>query len=48
MRDYEVAFDGITGNEWYYDGNRNELRREIDCVLKEQKGLVKSLVKILK
>lgn len=48
MRDYEVAFDGITGNEWYYDRNRNELRREIDYVLKEQKGLVKSLVKKLK
>jgi len=45
MKHYEVAFDGITGNEWYYDRNRDELRKTLDCVLKEQERLGKILVK---
>lgn len=46
MSYYEVAFEGITGNEWYYDRNKEELRKKLDCILQEQKG--KSLVKKLK
>ena len=44
MKHYEVAFDGITGQEWYYDRNRSkdELRKNLDYFLKSQKGLVKS------
>lgn len=45
MKGYEVAFNGITGNEWYYDRNKDELRKKLDCILKEQNGLVKRLVK---
>ena len=45
MERYEVAFSGITGREWYYDRNKDELRRKLDCILKKQNGLVKSLVK---
>jgi len=45
MKGYEVAFDGITGNEWYYDRNKDELRKKLDCILNERKALVKSLVK---
>lgn len=45
MKGYEVAFNGITGNEWYYDRNKDELRKKLDCILKEQNILVKSLVK---
>jgi len=48
MRNYEVAFDDITGNEWYYDRNKDELRKNLDRILKKQQVLVKSLVKKLK
>lgn len=48
MENYEVAFDGITGKEWYYDRNKEKLRKELDCILKTQQGLVKSLVKKIK
>ena len=41
MSFYEVAFSGITGFEWFYDRDRDELRRKLDIILKEQKGLVK-------
>jgi len=45
MQYYEVAFDGITKDEWYYDRNKEELRQELDSILISQKVLVKSLVK---
>lgn len=45
---YEVAFNGITGDEWFYDRNKDELRKKVDCILKEQKCLSKSLVKTMK
>lgn len=40
MKGYEVAFEGITGTEWYYDRNKDELRKKINAVLKKEKGLV--------
>lgn len=45
MSNYEVAFSGITGNEWYYDRNKEELRKQLDSILREQKGFVKKLSK---
>ena len=45
MSGYEVAYSGITGEEWYYDRDKEELRKKIDCVLKEQKVLVKKIIK---
>jgi len=44
MRYYEVAFDGITDREWYYGSNisRDELKKNLDGMLKSQKELVKS------
>lgn len=45
MSYYEVAFSGITGDEWYYDRDRNELRKKLDYILNEQKGLVKKIAK---
>ena len=36
MEKYEVAFEGITRREWYYDRNRDELRKELDCKLKKE------------
>ena len=45
MAGYEVAYSGITGEEWYYDRDKDKLQRNLDCILKEQKELVKSLVK---
>jgi len=40
---YEVAVDGISGNEWYYDRDREELRRILDSILNEQKESAKKL-----
>lgn len=45
MSYYEVAFSGITGEEWYYDRNRDELRKLLNDILKQQKGFVKKKVK---
>lgn len=45
MQNYEVAFEGLTGNEWYYDRDKEELRKKLDCILNGQKKLVKSLNK---
>ena len=43
MSGYEVSFSGITGDEWFYDRDKEELRNKLDFILKEQKGLVKIL-----
>jgi len=43
MSYYEVAFDGITEREWYYDRNRDELKKELERTLKEQRGFSKKL-----
>ena len=45
MENYEVAFEGITGREWYYDRDKDELKRDLDRILKTQNGVVKSLNK---
>ena len=45
MTRYEVAFDGILGNEWYYDRDKEELRHQLDSILKQQEGLTKQFVK---
>lgn len=39
MEGYEVAFNGITGKEWYYDRNKEELIKKINDVLKKDKKL---------
>lgn len=41
MRYYEVAYSGITRLEWFYDRNRDQLRKEIENSLS-----VKKMVKI--
>jgi len=45
MTFYEVAFDGITKREWYYDRNRDEMRNELERLLKGQKGFSKTIQK---
>jgi len=45
MEYYEVAFFGTTGDEWYYDRDKEELRKKLDYILKEQKGFVKKIAK---
>ena len=45
MSYYEVAFSGITGNEWYYDRDKIKLRKKLDSILEEQKGCVKKILK---
>lgn len=34
---YEVAYSGITDSPWYYDRDINELRKELDNMLKSKK-----------
>lgn len=41
MANYEVAY--IENTEWYYDRNKNELRKKLDRILKEQTGFVKKI-----
>ena len=43
MEYYEVAFSGITGNEWYYERDKNILRNKLEEIIKV-KGLTKKLV----
>lgn len=38
---YEVAFSGITGDEWYYDRDRNKLKEAIETHVNKQKVYVK-------
>jgi len=45
MSYYEVAFCGIKGDEWYYDRDKFELRKKLDCKLKEQASFVKKISK---
>lgn len=37
MSGYEVAYDGITGREWFYDRSKEQLRDKLDSILQEQK-----------
>ena len=39
---YEVAFSGITGEEWYYDRDRQELKEKLETILKSQNVLIKT------
>lgn len=41
MCGYEVAFNGITGCEWFYDRNRNELKKEVERNLNYKKLIKK-------
>ncbi|MBQ7140824.1 MAG: hypothetical protein IJO32_04915 [Bacilli bacterium] len=41
MSYYEVAFSGITGNEWYYHRDRNKLKEAIETHVNKQKVYVK-------
>ena len=34
---YEVAFSGITDSPWYYDRDINELRKELDDIIRVKK-----------
>lgn len=43
MRYYEVAFSGITGNEWYYDRDKDKLQQKLDKTIAERK--IKKLIK---
>lgn len=36
MEGYEVAFDGITGKEWFYDRDRKKLKKELEKLLKNK------------
>lgn len=38
---YEVAFSGITGLPWYYDRDRDMLRKQLDDILLNNKKLVR-------
>lgn len=38
---YEVAFCGITGLEWYYDRDQNELRKKLETILNNQQKIVR-------
>jgi len=37
MSYYEVAFSGITGDEWYYDRDRNKLKHDVESKLNQEK-----------
>jgi len=41
MSYYEVAFSGITGLPWYYDRDRDMLRKQLDDILLNNKKLVR-------
>lgn len=38
-RNYEVAFNGITKREWYYDRDRKVLKKELQTLLKNIKSI---------
>lgn len=38
---YEVAYSGIDGKDWYYDRDRNELKKELDKILGVKKKIKK-------
>ena len=37
-RKYEVAFDGITSRCWYYDRNRNSIKKELELLVKNKEN----------
>ena len=41
LSNYEVAFSGITGLLWYYDRDRNMLRKQLDDISLNNKKLVR-------
>lgn len=41
MSYYEVAFSGITGDEWYYDRDRKKLKQKMENIVDKQKSLYK-------
>ena len=46
MEGYEVAFDGITGNEWFYDRDIKKLKKELENLLKNKNSQnIKQLIK---
>ena len=42
---YEVAFSGINGDCWYYEFDKNELKRKLNKYIKENKPKTKKLKK---
>ena len=38
-RNYEVAFDGITSRCWYYDRDRNAIKKELELLVKNKKTI---------
>ena len=42
---YEVAFSGIDGDCWYYESDKNELKRKLDKYLKQNNPKTKKLKK---
>ena len=45
MENYEIAINGITDDVWYYDRDRNSLRKELDGILKQQEGFARNFKK---
>jgi len=43
MEYYEVAFSGITGDEWYYDRDKLELKNKVELLLKSKKKIKKDI-----
>lgn len=40
---YEVAFNGITSKCWYYDRDRNEIRKELELLVKNKGTIIMGL-----
>ena len=41
MMNYEVAFCGITGGEWYYERDKEALRSRLNVILQEENKLIR-------
>lgn len=42
LSNYEVAYSGIDGKAWFYDRDRNELRKDLDKILNIKKRVRKN------